>query len=358
MSSASRPFDVAIIGAGPAGLALARLLQKRGVTFVVLERDQIGSTWCQVPESLRVLSPWWTNSLDLRSIVRHAPTSLVSAREYRDYLREFAARSQIPIELGASISSVTKVDSGWQANAEDGRFWSAKFLVCATGYFSAPVRDIIESDRSIDILHSADIGDYGKFVERARGRRVVIVGKRVTAGQLAVELHARNCEVFLASRAPIQFRRVDFWGRLRENLYFVYEELKIRFNPNLKANSHPDMDGGSIEGLISSGLIRAVARPKEVKSGVLHLVDGSQLCVDVIILATGYRPALDYLGTVCDFEPVTGLPALSGLEVAQAPGVFIFGFDNIVNFRSRALRGIRADVRLLVKKLLSGLSEC
>lgn len=48
---------IAIIGAGPAGLALAKSLDGHGVAYTIFERANIGSTWAQAPADLTVLSP-------------------------------------------------------------------------------------------------------------------------------------------------------------------------------------------------------------------------------------------------------------------------------------------------------------
>jgi len=348
-------FEVIIIGAGPAGLALGAHLRKFGVNTLILERDQIASTWCRVPEGLRVLSPWWTNSLDMRSATRHFPLALVSAREYKNHLLDFAKRAQLPIVTGVNVSSVAEGAAGWEIIGDDGRWWSATFVVCATGYFGAPNRDVIGTDGSVPVLHSSDISNFEEFVESARGRRIAVIGKRVTAGQLAIELNARGCKVTICSNSPLLFRRVDLYGKIRENLYFVIEMLRILIQPTKKANSFPDMDGGLIELLLKSGLVRAAARPNEISKGALHLMDGSRIPVDAVVLATGFRPALSFLNTVCALDPRTGIPALEGFEITQSRGIFLLGFDNIRNFRSRALRGIRADSRVLAKLLLAQL---
>ena len=56
--------DVAIIGAGQAGLAVSRCLSDRAIDHLVFERDEIGSRWkTHAWDSLRLLTPNWMNAL-------------------------------------------------------------------------------------------------------------------------------------------------------------------------------------------------------------------------------------------------------------------------------------------------------
>jgi hypothetical protein len=45
------------------------------------------------------------------------------------------------------------------------------------------------------------------------------------------------------------------------------------------------------------------------------------------------------------------LPAIQDFELTEASGLFLLGFDNLYNFRSRYLRGIRSDAAKLASIL-------
>ena len=56
--------DVAVIGAGQAGLAMGRCLSNRGIDHVVFERGEVGARWqSHAWDSLRLLTPNWLNGL-------------------------------------------------------------------------------------------------------------------------------------------------------------------------------------------------------------------------------------------------------------------------------------------------------
>lgn len=345
------PYDVLIIGAGPAGLTLGRELARRGIRIGVLERDVIGSTWRRVPEDMQVISPWWTNVLQSSMLFRHNPLTRVPARAFRDHLLAFAASARLPVQEGVDIVSLRNTGDGWTAIGRDRKTWSARRIVCATGYFSAPASPAapFQSDGSIPTIHAAAIRDYGTFAREAAGRRLLLVGKRVTAGQLLVELHGRGCEITLSAQTPVEFRRSGIVSAIRDQLYFLYEAARMRVQPRLHANSYPAMDGGAAKQLLTSGRVRVVPRIAAIEAGQARLEDGSFIETDMVVFATGYRPSLPYLHGVCKLDDTTGLPCTEDFRVVGQNGLYLIGFDNLHNFRSRYLRGIRADARLLAR---------
>ncbi|MDQ7861115.1 NAD(P)-binding domain-containing protein [Peribacillus frigoritolerans] len=49
---------ITIIGGGPAGIGMGVLLKQNGIEdFIILEKDQVGSTFFQWPEETRFITP-------------------------------------------------------------------------------------------------------------------------------------------------------------------------------------------------------------------------------------------------------------------------------------------------------------
>jgi hypothetical protein len=347
--------EVLVIGAGPAGLALGSAIKRRGIAVTILERDRVGSTWHRVPRDLRVLSPWWTNILDFGDLFRCNPFGLVPAERLRDHLVDFARKAELDVREGEEVTALSRRERLWQVTTRSGNVWLAKQVVCASGYFSSPWIPAAPfvSDGSIPCLHASTIEDYDAFAEEVKGRTVLLVGKRVTAGQLMVELCRRDVDVVLSARTPLEFRRSGWRGAALDQLYFFYETVRIRLQPQLRANSYPVMDGGDTERLIASGRVTVLPRLVAVSDRRLVLEDGSHAVADLVIFATGYRPALNYLAGLCEIDPDVGLPKMRDFELAGADGIFLVGFDNLRNFRSRYLRGIRSDAKRL-SRIIAG----
>jgi len=341
--------DVIVIGAGPAGLSLAHQLSLRGLSVSILEREKIASTWRKVPTDLTVLSPWWTNVLELRHVFRVNPLRRVKAKRYRDYLLNYATEKGLVVHEGIEIVDIRRRGGVWSVMDASCGEWLGQSVVCATGYFSRPNRPAVRmvSDNSVPAVHASEIEDYDRFTRETRGYRILLVGKRVTAGQMMIELVNRGFEVAISADSPIQFRRSGLLAWLYEQLYFFYEALRLRLQPRLVANSYPAMQGGNTERWLAAGRVRVVGKLVRVLSDAVELDTGERIRVDSIIFATGYRPSLNFLQGICTLRETDGLPKLDGFEVRGAKGVYLLGFDNLRNFRSRYLRGIRSDAKVL-----------
>lgn len=346
--------QVAIIGGGPAGIALALELDKRKIPYVLFEAGQLAATWNSVPSNLTVLSPWWTNTLRWRDMLSHNPFSKVPAGKYHHYLLDMARNLRGEINQNTRVVHLTRDSSSrWIVHTEHGKMQVFSGVVLATGYFCSPKGAEPEffSDGTIPILHSSDIKDYQQLQQFLEAKLpILVVGKRVTAGQLLIELHKRHLPTLLSVKSIIEYRRHGIIAALREQLYFFWEELELWLRPGLKRNSYPAMDGGLTQQLIDSGTIELLPTITSVSSGEAIFSDQSKRACAAIICATGYNPCVELLSPwFSSLEHV--LPAVQNYKIEGLPNLFLLGFDNITNHRSRYLRGIRQDAVLLARQL-------
>ena len=68
-----KKIDVAIVGAGPAGIGISAMLKDLGVTSqVVLEKNKVGDSFDKWPKEMRLITPSFTTNfyghLDLNAI--------------------------------------------------------------------------------------------------------------------------------------------------------------------------------------------------------------------------------------------------------------------------------------------------
>lgn len=346
---------IAIIGGGPAGIALGMELDKRSSAYDLFEAQQLASTWRSVPAGLHVLSPWWTNVLQLKHALAGNPLRKPRAEVYLAHLDAMASLLKGQIYTGCRVEAIRSVESGlWMLDTTRGVRGPYSAVVMATGYFSTPreADPSISSDGSLPVLHAAQITDYSMLESLRDGDLpVVVVGRRVTAGQLLLELDERGIPAVLSIRSPMEYRRSGFLASIRETVYFFWEELQAKLIPELRRPSFPVMEGGRTAALVTSGDVPVFPMIQAVKEGQVLLDDGRRLRVAALVLATGYRPGLDML-PVDLLKNEYGIPHNREFQIPAMPGVHLLGFDNLYDHRSRYLRGIRLDARRLAERLV------
>lgn len=343
--------DIVVIGAGAGGLALGYHLRRAGCDFRVLERGAPGESWRRMPEDTRLLSPWWTNVLPGPPRAAHATRARVPSAAYAQYLQQYAAHHAIPLQTSCEVRTI-RGNAGAFTLATSAGELRARAVVCATGYYQNPyVPPLAGDDGSVATMHAADYGGPRALRAARPGcRRILVVGRRITAGQIMVELHDAGFEVALSARGAVRLRAKWRKAAWKEELYFAYERLFVTLFRGIKAKEKPIMDGGRTEDLLRSGAIAQVDGVRSIHEGQVELLDGSRRPCDLVVFATGYRPALGFLQGLVPLDGA-GLPRLDGMQSADVPGLYFLGLENQRNFLSQYLRGLCADAPVLARQL-------
>jgi cation diffusion facilitator CzcD-associated flavoprotein CzcO len=314
---------VAVVGAGPAGLAVSQQLRERGVPHRVLERgDTVGYTWANLYDSLTLHTGKHMSSLPAMGFPRSAPLFL-PRREFWEYLRHYARRFALPVETGCTVERITRADGAWTLYTSRGTV-VADSVVVATGIVANPcVPRFPGAERFRGrIVHSVAY----RRPEPYAGRRVLVVGVGNSGAEIASEIARAGggggggggARVTIAVRSganvvpltlagvPIQYvayalRKLP--RRVQEGAVAVVRlatEL-ARGTPVLPRPPHSPLDAIPVIGFhlvdaIRDGLVDVRAGIAELTADGARFTDGTAACFDDIILATGFRAALGPLG--------------------------------------------------------------
>lgn len=352
-----KSMKVLILGAGPAGLTLAFELKQRAVDCLLLEKaPTVADSWVRMPSHLKLVSPWKANWLPGADSRRFPPNCALSAAEYGSWLEQYARLKELPVVTNAGVRAVSRsADGGFAVQTDAGRF-TAPFVVNATGCFANPFVPEVSGARESSILqlHFAAFRN-AEHLRNLIGHldgSILIVGKRLSAGQALVELADAGFDVALSCRGPIQFGAgpVGWWIFFR--IHPALERLKLALHGDAAHGFEVRMPGGLARRLVASGRVKVFPEITRFEDRRVIFPDGQSLRPGAVLYATGFRPALAHLAPLgVAFDERTGRPALRGFESAEAPGLFFLGLDGLRNFRSRFLRGIREDAPLLAEEL-------
>jgi len=354
-------IDVLVIGAGPAGLNLAHRMAGSGLRTRLLERGEgPGDSWRRMPRDMRLNSPVGASVLGDTKVGFLEWDRIWNRERFHAHVLEFAARHALPVETGIEVSRVSALPPGGFRVETSAGEEEARVVVNATGYFCRPFVPVRPGADTAKLLQMT-VPEYGSpdaVRDRLGGAtgRILIVGARITAGQLGVELHDAGFDVTISHRHPIEFGFSPAVQRLGFRAYYPYETWRLR-DPAFAArdSGHP-MQGGRARALIEGGEIATRPDVESFDGDTVHFVGGAHDVYDAVLWATGYRPALGHLAGLVEADPESGLPAMREMESVDAPGLFFLGLDQQTDFTSRMLRGIRRDALRLADRLIPRLA--
>jgi cation diffusion facilitator CzcD-associated flavoprotein CzcO len=373
-------MEVAVLGAGFGGLAVAHRLAQSGIDDVVLlERsDGVGGTWransypgaaCDVPSHLYSLSfapnPRWSRAFATQPEI---------LRYVEDCYDRFDVRRKV--RTGIEIISADWDDAArrWHLRGRGGTTYEARVLVSAIGMFHTPtVPAIPGADEFAGVQFHSARWDHDHDLS---GRRVAVIGTGASSIQVVpaiaervahLDVYQRTAPWILPRRdAPYSAEEQQRFAddpdealRHRQGLYEMFEQTTAFLaddpageaiaavargylehkvpDPHLRAQLTPPVPFGCTRTLISSDYFPTLQRDdvELVTTGIERItpdgiasVDGIERPADTIVWCTGFR-ASDYLYGI-------GVRGRSGVDLhehwAGTPrgyhGIAVPGFPN------------------------------
>jgi putative flavoprotein involved in K+ transport len=198
--------QVAVVGAGQAGLAVSRELAGLGVEPVVLERGRVAQTWRDRWDSFCLVTPNWCTQLPGGAYEGPAPDAFMLRDELVAYLESYADDSGVPVREGVDVHSIDTSTDGVSLRTSRGDF-RADAVVIATGAYQRPHRPPVAAAIPASLLQM-DVEGYRSERDLPQGR-VLIVGSGQSGCQIAEELHEAGRDVVVAcGKAPWLPRRI------------------------------------------------------------------------------------------------------------------------------------------------------
>ena len=258
--------DLIIIGAGPAGLAVAAAADGKGFKTMILEKGCIANSLVYYPARMRFFSR--AEQMSLAGIPFICQGGYPTRNEAVSYFQTVARRFSADIRLRHRALEILGAENAFLVKAEgpDGRQLQlrGKKIIIASGAFDSPRRLYIPGEDLAKVSH------YYREPYQYEGARVVIAGGGDSAAEAALELIESNVQVTLVYRKQV-FTRLRSWTQA--SLEAAIDNKRLTF--------------------YSGSLIKEI-RDDSVLVWVKER--GDQLIEnDFVLLLTGYSPDVELL---------------------------------------------------------------
>ncbi|HEX9190062.1 MAG TPA: NAD(P)-binding domain-containing protein [Vicinamibacteria bacterium] len=245
--------DIAIIGAGPAGLTAAALARERGLRAVLLEQEaDLGGTILHYPRRKLVL----VQALEIPFLGslkegEHAKEDLL------DRFQDLTRRARLDIRFGAKVTGVARPNGHFAVRAA-GLELPARFVILALGRRGTPRKLGVPGEERPKVTYQlVDAASY-------EGQRVLVVGGGDSAVEAAIGLaHQRGNRVALSYR--------------REKLVRIKKKNEERITELIRAGRVRPLFGSAVTEIHEGSVrLQVGAEPLELPNDYVFVFAGGE----------------------------------------------------------------------------------
>ncbi len=315
-SEGLRLHEVAIVGAGAAGLGCGVALKEFGVDedTIILDRHEVGASFRRWPQEMRFITPSFTSNafglLDLNAIVPGTSPAYTLDREHPSgnafamYLDNVVQYYELQVKLGIDVCSVAVEDDGTFTLTTTGRPVRARHVIWAAGEFQYPNRNSFVGAELC--RHSSEVRTW----QDLDGDHFTVIGGYESAADAAVSLVQLDKSVTVLARD-------ETWNS-------EHPDPSISLTPFSRERLDWAGSTGSVD-LVGGVDITSVRVDGD--TWVARASDGREWDSETRpILATGFKGSLSHLDGLIEYDE-DGAPVVTeeADESTLVPGLFISG---------------------------------
>lgn len=294
----SEQFDVAIVGAGPTGLACGIELKNRGLNPILFDKGCIVNSIYNYPINLVFFTT--PELLEIGNIPMTSLNEKPGRTEALKYYRRVSDHYGLNVHQYERVLDFNGSDENFTIRAQttDGaeHQYSARKIILASGYYDIPNKLGIPGEDSDKVIH------YYREAHPYYNQDVLLIGAKNSACIAALELFWTGARVTMVHRGGEISHNVKYWIKPNIENRIKSGEIKAYFHTTVKD-----------------------IRPHEV---VLATPDGEVTVKnDYVFAMTGYRPDFEFMADHgIHLDPATSKPITNTQTLeSERAGVYLAG---------------------------------
>lgn len=292
-----RELSAVVIGAGQAGLSASYHLLRLGIDFVVLDANPApGGAWQHRWDSLTMSDVHGVADLPGMAVPvesKPVPANIIIPKYFADYEQHFELPVQRPVRV-LRVEPTDEDPAGPLTVTTTADHYRTRSIINATGTWDAPFVPYYPGITQFagEQFHTASYPGPAALA----GKRVLVVGAGASAVQFLGELAAIAELTWVTRREPV-WRTTDFDEQAGRAAVALVEDRVARGLPPSSVVSVTGLMLRPQERAAERMGVYARRRPmfERIERHGVRWPDGSFEEFDVILWATGFRPAINHL---------------------------------------------------------------
>jgi thioredoxin reductase (NADPH) len=259
-------FDVAVIGAGPTGLACGIELTRRGIRVVLIDKGCVVNSIYNYPINMTFFTT--PELLEIGDIPMTSLNEKPGRTEALKYYRRVADHYKLDVRQYQTVESIGGEDGAFVVHARDAcgtaQDYEVKKVILATGYYDIPNKLNVPGEELPKVIH------YYKEAHPYYNQDVVVIGGKNSAAISALELWWTGARVTLVHRNEHLAKAIKYW---------------------IKPNIENRIKNGEIKAYFSSSVT-------EIREGSVTIATPEGAVTiknDFVFAMTGYKPDFEFM---------------------------------------------------------------
>lgn len=342
-------YDVVIIGAGQAGLAMGYHLKQTSMSFLILDKgNEIGQSWKERYDSLTLFTPYSYSSLP--GLAFKGAGRYPTKDEVAEYLSAYANTFSLPVKFHTTVSSLTHDNQEQFVLTTSQGVFCCRNVIVATGPFHHPYIPSFSTELSKEVFqfHSSE---YKNPAQLKKGATLVVGGGN-SGAQIAAEV-SKVSQTYLSVGHSIKYLPQDIGGK---SIFWWFDKLGVykadansRIGQFIKNKPDP-IFGYELKELIKGEVISLKPRAVSAEEDQVFFEDESCLSVSNVIWSTGFKSNYQWIQIPSILDD-KGLP-IHHRGTTAINGLYFLGLPWQHSRGSALLQGVGFDADYLVGQFI------